>query len=203
MYIPKPFRADDPDQLLKIIEENSFGILITTNPLPQATHLPFLLERGCQGSGSLQAHMARANPQWQDFRSDQEILAIFQGPHAYISPNAYVTHPSVPTWNYVVVHVYGIPKLITEDPEIRQTMATMVDQQESDSDHPWTMDLPEDYMQGMIRGTVSFEIQITRLEGTFKLSQNRSAEDRAGVITYLQESGDANGLAIAQLMQDL
>lgn len=202
MYIPKPFRVEDPDQIFPIIEENPFGILITTNPRPQATHLPFLLRRDSQGLGSLLGHMARANPQWQDFRVDQEILTIFQGPHAYISPTAYVTHPSVPTWNYIAVHVYGIPKLIEADLEIKQTMNAMVDEQESATPTPWKMDLPEDYMQGMIRGTVNFEIQITQLEAKFKLSQNRSTADQAGVITYLEDGGHPDGVAIALRMRE-
>src|SRR5437868_7041638 len=105
MYIPAHFREDDPERLHSLIQEYSFGMLVTCEVgRPFASHLPFLLDTGRGPQGTLRAHLARANPQWQSFASGQEALVIFQGPHAYLSPSWYETHPSVPTWNYAAVH---------------------------------------------------------------------------------------------------
>src|SRR5206468_2683175 len=136
--------------------------------------------------GTLLSHMARANDQWQDFARGAEALVIFQGHHTYISPSWYEIHPSVPTWNYMVVHAYGTPRLITDDDRIRAALRELVATHESAFDEPWPMDLPDDYLRKMLRGIVAFEIPITRLEGKFKLSQNRSERDRQLVIAALE-----------------
>ena len=119
MYIPKAFREDDITTLHKFMREYSFATLITQHKgVPFATHLPFILDAQCGPNGALLAHVARANPQWHDFVDEQEVLVIFQGPHAYISPSWYEVELSVPTWNYAVVHAYGIPRLIEDGEEI-------------------------------------------------------------------------------------
>ena len=199
MYIPKAFREDHINNLHKLMREYSFATLITQHEgVPFATHLPFMLDAQRGPNGTLLAHMARANPQWHDFASGQEELVIFQGPHAYISPSWYEVELSVPTWNYAVVHAYGIPRLIEDGEELYQLLKTLIETHEAQFEKPWPFQLPDDYLQKMMRGIVGFEIEITRLEGKFKLSQNRTEAERENVIAALQESRDT--LAVAELM---
>ena len=199
MYIPNAFREDDLNTLHKFMREYSFATLITQHEgVPFATHLPFILDAQRGPSGTLLAHMARANPQWHDFNSEQEVLVIFQGPHAYISPSWYEVELSVPTWNYATVHAYGIPRLIEDGEELYKLLKILIKTHESQFKNPWPFQLPDDYLQKMMRGIVGFEIEITRLEGKFKLSQNRTEAERENVITALQESRDT--LAVAELM---
>ena len=166
--------------------------------VPFATHLPFLLDSQRGPNGTLLAHMARANPQWHDFNSEQEVLAIFQGPHAYVSPSWYEIELSVPTWNYAAVHAYGIPRIIEDSEELYQLLKILIETHEAQFENPWPFQLPDDYLQKMMRGIVGFEIEITRLEGKFKLSQNRTASEREIVIAALQESPDTQ--PVAELM---
>jgi len=143
--------------------------------------------------------VTRANPQWHDFDKAQEVLVVFQGPHAYISPSWYEIELSVPTWNYAVVHAYGLPRLIEDEKDLYNLLKTLVQTHEASFEKPWTFQLADDYVQKMMHGIVGFEIQITRLEGKFKLSQNRTATERENVIAALQESKDT--LALAELMK--
>ncbi len=200
MYIPKAFREDDLNTLYKLIQVYSFATLITQHEgVPFATHLPFILDAKRGPNGTLLGHMARANPQWHDFASEQEVMVIFQGPHAYISPSWYEVELSVPTWNYAVVHAYGIPRLVEEGEELYKLLKILVQTHEAQFENPWPFQLPEDYLQKMIRGIVGFEIEITRIEGKFKMSQNRTESERENVIAALQESSDT--LAVAELMK--
>lgn len=197
MYLPPYFAEDDREILYSVIRENSFGVLVTkTDGAPLATHLPFLLE-----GGKLVAHMARANPQWEAFDSDAEVLCIFHGPHGYISPNWYVTKKAVPTWNYVAVHVYGTPRIV-DDPAVALAMQErLVAAHEAGSPSPWAMEgQPDGYIDGQLRAIVNFEIPIARIEGKFKLNQNRKPEDRAGVIAALRASPRAGDRELADLM---
>ena len=202
MYIPAHFRKDDPDHLLTFIREHSFGVLVTQEQgAPFASHLPFLLDTAKGAYGALRAHMARANPHWQHFKAGQEALVIFQGPHAYISPSWYENHPSVPTWNYTAVHAYGIPRLLDAE-ELPAALRDSVAAYETPLPKPWSMEsLTEEYIEKMTRAIVGFEIQILRLEGKFKLSQNRPEADRMGVIEALQQSGDPHRIAVAEVMR--
>jgi transcriptional regulator len=200
MYIPKAFREDDIPTLHTFMQAYSFATLVTQqNGVPFATHLPFILDTVRGPHGTLLAHMARANPQWQDFKSAQEVLVIFQGPHAYISPSWYEVELSVPTWNYAAVHAYGLPRLIEDREELYTLLKTLIHTHEAHFEKPWPFQLSDDYLQKMMRGISGFEIEITRLEGKFKLSQNRTAAERANVISALQESTDT--LAVAELMK--
>ncbi|HEY6284414.1 MAG TPA: FMN-binding negative transcriptional regulator [Ktedonobacteraceae bacterium] len=200
MYIPKAFREDDITTLHKLMREYSFATLITQHEgVPFATHLPFLLDAQHGPSGTLLAHMARANPQWHDFVDEQEVLVIFQGPHAYISPSWYEVELSVPTWNYAVVHAYGIPRLFEDGEELYQLLKTLIETHEAQFEKPWPFKLQEDYLQKMMRGIVGFNIEITRLEGKFKMSQNRTDAEREIVIAALQESSYT--LPVAELMK--
>jgi transcriptional regulator len=179
----------------------SFATLITApSGVPTATHLPVYLDDKRGEYGTLLAHMARANSQWRDFEAGGEALVIFQGPHSYISPSWYETHPSVPTWNYVAIHAYGKPRLIQDMGELQGMLGTLVNTYETGFEHPWQMDLPEDYMHNMMKAIVGFEIEITRLEGKFKLSQNRGEHDQWLVVQALKDSADPLIREVAELM---
>lgn len=205
MYIPEANRETRPEVLHRIIRENSFATLVTHGSGElAATHLPFLLEPERGPYGTLVGHMARANGQWQAFRPGEEVLAIFQGAHAYISPSWYAAELSVPTWNYVAVHVYGVPRLIETPGELRRLLTALVPVYEAGLPEPWSLErLPDEFVERLSRGIVGFEIPIARLEGKLKLSQNRSPADREGVVAALNAQGDAGSVAIAALMAEV
>jgi transcriptional regulator len=197
MYVPAAFKVDDRSVLYDFIERYSFATLITTaEGIPFASHMPLLLDRERE---VLLGHLARANPHWQSFDGTQEELAIFSGPHAYVSPSWYVERPAVPTWNYAAVHVYGAPRLLDAD-RLRGLLARLVRYYESGSEQPWQYDLPEDYRQRMERAVVGFEMPIARIEGKFKLGQNRSAEDRHSMLARLK-AGNADARTLASFIE--
>jgi transcriptional regulator len=145
--------------------------------------------------------MARANPQWKHF-GDDDVLTIFQGPHAYVSPRWYETGPAVPTWNYTAVHVYGVPQIITDHSRICDLLQTMVETYESSADNPWTGDIPAEFRDSLIESIVAFEIPIRHIEAKFKLSQNRPKADQRGACDQLR-SGSAREQALAALMEEV
>jgi len=201
MYLPKSFQVEDLAELQGFLQAHNFAILVTQHQgAPFATHLPFLLDAQRGPHGTLLAHLARANPQWRDFENGAEALVIFQGPHAYISPSWYATHPSVPTWNYAVVHAYGVPRIIENHAALRPMLEALVDTHEAAFSQPWRMDLPHDYLDKMMRAIVGFEIEITRLEGKLKLSQNRSEHDQQRVAETLGQSDNPLARGVAELM---
>jgi transcriptional regulator len=201
VYTPDAFRVTDPEAIHAIIREVGFGILVSTGEAGlTATHLPFVLETERGPHGVLLGHMARANPQWQELREESEVLVLFPGPHAYISPRWYATDPSVPTWNYVAVHAYGRPRLIDDEARVYQLLETLVGAYEGTADGAWEMASRRDYVAKLSRAIVAFEIEITRLEGKQKLSQNRSPADREGVVAALLQQGDDDSRDIAALM---
>ena len=169
MYVPQHFAAEDPAALADFIEAHSFGTLISTvDGAPFASHVPFLYDRA---AGTLHCHLAQANPQWRHFASPGEVLAIFTGPHAYISPTWY-TDAGVPTWNYAAVHVYGTART-TEDAEATaRHVEALAAKFEQGRAPPW---VPE-YDRRRLAGIVAVEIRVRAIEGKLKLSQNRSAE---------------------------
>jgi len=202
MYIPNSFRENDQSLLHELMRQYNFAILVTQHEgAPFATHLPFLLDAERGPHGTLLAHMARANPQWRAFAGGQPALVIFQGPHAYVSPSWYEPiAPSVPTWNYATVHAYGVPKVLEEHDVLHAMLGRLVDTHEAAFERPWRMELSDDYLDKMTRAIVGFEIEITRLEGKFKLSQNRGANDQRHVVAALAASGDTLGVGVAELM---
>ncbi len=206
MYTPEAFREEDITRLHTLMQNYNFAALVTQQPdgVPVATHLPFLLDtkRGSSGYGTLLCHMARANPQWRTFASERELLVIFQGPHAYVSPSWYEEALSVPTWNYAVVHAYGKPRIIKDATELYGVLRTLVEQSEAQFAKPWPFDLPQDFVEQKMRGTVGIEIEITRLEGKFKLSQNRPVIDQVNVATTLHNGNDVLSEDVARLMHD-
>ena len=144
--------------------------------------------------------MARANPQWRQFHGDTEVLTIFQGPHAYISPSWYVSDVAVPTWNYTAVHVYGIPRVVSDHEKIVSLLEETVRFYEASFERPWPGTLPDELRDQLIDSIVAFEIDVTRIEGKFKLGQNRSAEDVAGVYRALAASQNAQHRELAAVM---
>jgi transcriptional regulator len=206
MYVPAWFAESRHEVLHDLIRGHSFGTLVSqTEGGLFATHLPFLLDVERGEHGTLRAHMARANPHWQSFgEGGGEALAIFNGPHAYVSPSWYEAERAVPTWNYAVVHAYGIPRVIDDATEIRALLDATVGEYEGGFEQPWsTARLPDEYVSGMVAGIVAFELPITRLEGKLKLSQNRPQADRQGVIAALRRQGDPEGVAVAERMAAL
>ncbi len=203
MYIPKSFREEDAATLHPLIQAYSFATLVSQRDgAPFASHLPLILHPGEGPNGTLIGHMARANPQWQDFDGEQEVLAIFQGPHAYVSPSWYTVQPSVPTWNYAAVHAYGVPRLIADEAELYGALQALVQTYEASQAQPWTLDEPNDFLHNMMRAIVGFSIPITRLEGKYKLSQNRSPVDQEQVVQRLVAQGEPLETAVAELMQE-
>ncbi|MFL5800750.1 MAG: FMN-binding negative transcriptional regulator [Roseiflexaceae bacterium] len=204
MYIPNSFRENDQSLLHELMRQYSFAILVTQHDgAPFATHLPFLLDAERGQYGTLLAHMARANPQWRGFASGQPALVIFQGPHAYVSPSWYEVAPSVPTWNYATVHAYGVPRIVEEREALEAMLVRLVDTHEATFERPWRVELTDDYLDKMTRAIVGFEIEITRLEGKFKLSQNRSENDQRRVAEALAQSEQALDVGMAELMQEM
>jgi transcriptional regulator len=202
MYNPRHFETSDIAGMHALMRQHNFAILVTQHGgAPFATHLPFLLDEARGPYGTLLAHLARPNPQWHDLAAGGEALVIFQGAHAYISPSWYASAPSVPTWNYSIVHAYGTARIVDDRAELYAMMRRLVETHESGFERPWRMDLPEDYMERMLRGVVGFELAITRLEGKSKLSQNRDAADRAGVAAALSASADPLAATVAAQMQ--
>lgn len=201
MYVPRHFEVTDRALLFDFMAANNFAAMVTVKDgVPFASHLPFIVEREAGENGTLIAHMARANSQWQDFDEALEVLVIFQGPHAYVSPSLYETHPSVPTWNYLTVHAYGRPCIIEDEASVRAMLHDLVDQHEA-PDSGWTLESAEAYVARMLRSIVAFELQITRIEGKAKLSQNRDATDQHNVAAALAASEYDVERAVAAEMQ--
>ena len=202
MYVPKLNRLTDTDQIHALMEQYSFATVVTSDDdgSPFATHMPVTLDRERGPHGTLLSHMARANPQWRHFRDAQEILVIFQGPHAYISPSWYSGDFNVPTWNYAAVHAYGIPRII-EDPALLQPMLDdLIATYEAAQPQPWAMDWTDARGHQLLKAIAGFELEITRLEGKIKMNQNKTADDRRGVIAALRDAPDAAAAGVATMM---
>jgi transcriptional regulator len=201
MYIPAAFAETDLPKLHDFIEHHSFGLLVSqVDGLPFATHLPFLLERTTGPHGTLVGHMARANPQWYE-GVGQTALAVFSGPHAYISPTWYEAEQVVPTWNYTAVHAYGQLQIIEDEEALLEIVQAMVQVYEQSMPRPWLFDGTGTYGQRRLPHIVGFRMVIDKIEGKWKLNQNQPVERRHKVIQALQERSDENAQAIAALMQ--
>jgi transcriptional regulator len=205
MYLPKHFRETDLAAMHAVMRAHDFALLIAERDgRIEAAHLPFLLDPARGEHGTLFAHMARANPLWRAFGETREVLVIFQGPHAYVSPNWYAARGSVPTWNYVAVHVYGIARLIDDPQDVRSLLDRLVDVQERHQARPWRASDEPMLVDSMLPGIVAFEIPIARIEGKWKLSQNKGDADRESLIATLERSADplARGVAAAMAARE-
>ncbi|PFB25912.1 transcriptional regulator [Bacillus cereus] len=199
MYIPKYFAIQDEEMKYEIIEQNSFATLFSQhNGEPYATHLPLLLNRETL---TLHGHFARPNEQWKD-SGNQHVLAIFQGPHSYISPSWYETNNAVPTWNYVAVHVYGELEIVEDEQELLNSLQDLVHKYEDPQSTYSLNEVDSNYMAGLSKGIVGFKIKISKIEGKAKLSQNHSVARRKLVVEELEKVGSEGSRGIAELMKD-
>jgi transcriptional regulator len=200
LYIPEFNRQEDRSAILAFMKANPFAILVSNaDGVPFATHLPLLIDEAGEEI-VLQGHMAKANPHWKWMKEDEESLVIFHGPHAYISPTLYEIRESVPTWNYAAVHVYGKPTLFSDEEGLRATLHRMINTFESSYMAQWT-ELGEQYHSRMMKHIVGFDIKANRVEGKFKLSQNRTKGEQGRVIQCLNQSKDSNISGVAELMK--
>lgn len=202
MYQPPHFREDRLDVQHALIRAQSLGLLITAGPGGlQANPVPFLIDADGSQLGTLRAHVARANPQWHELAAVAECLVVFQGPQTYISPSLYPTKHEhgkvVPTWNYITVHAWGRLQVIDDVSWLRRQVDDLTSHKERSRPAPWSVsDAPEPYVAAQLKGIVGIEIPITRIEGKWKVSQNRPAIDQAGVVAGLRgNDGDAGIMA--------
>ena len=202
MYIPAPFAfpPEDPAALFDVMAAHPFAVLtVTMDGALEAVHVPVLVDRDRGPHCTVRAHVARANPIWRAFGAG-EALVVFQGPHAYVSPDWYATQGLVPTWNYVAVHAYGIPRIVDDPKVVLKTLANLSAASEATlaPKAPWSMDtVPQSQLDALRNGIVAFELPLTRLEGKRKLSQNRTAQDVAGVESALRARGGEGNCAVA------
>lgn len=198
MYTSKLNRNENTEELHEFIRKNGFGILISSVAgKPWASHIPLLLSADGK---KLSGHLARGNKQWKEWNDESEILAIFSGPHAYISSSWY-DHENVPTWNYIAVHVYGKLKILS-DQELLQSLKELTDTYEKQSVQPVSVEkMNPDYLKKEMLGIVGFEIEITKMEAAYKLSQNRDTQNHESIIAELEKRNDPASTAIAQEMK--
>ena len=206
MYLPKQFEETDVGVLHQLIRAHPFAALVTlTRNGLEANHIPFLAQAEPAPYGSLQGHIARANPLWRDLESDLQALVIFQGPQTFISPSWYPskkeTAKVVPTWNYAVVHARGQLRVVDDAAWVRAHVQELTNQHEAERPVPWKVsDAPADFLEQMIAAIVGLEICISSLEGKWKVSQNRLPRDREGVIEGLKGEGTDAAAAMASLV---
>ena len=202
MYIPAHFAIDSPQKLHTIIREHPLGVLVAMAPDGlDANHIPFDFDASKGAFGMLVGHVARANPVWQQCIDGADVLVIFRGNHGYISPNWYPskheTHRQVPTWNYEVVHVHGRLTVLDDEKFIRGVVARLTREHESTEHRPWKMgDSAPEFIEQMLQAIVGIQVEIKRIEGKAKLSQNREARDRLNAADTLIDRG-AEGLGRA------
>jgi transcriptional regulator len=200
MFTPDIYRNDNKEEINTFLQENSFGILINqTEGKLCATHIPLELDTNKDGAVVLQGHISKENPQWKGFTDSDEVLAVFTGPHSYISSSWY-NHENVPTWNYTAVHVYGKIKIV-EGEAVIESLKKLVDKYEQNSENPIRIeDLSQKTMM-QTRGIVGFEIEITEIQATKKMSQNREDADYNNIISELEKTNENQSLAVANEMK--
>ena len=200
MYIPKLYREEDREKILEFLKQNNFPAFVTYDgEKPVATHLPVEVLENENGSLTILGHMSRANPQWKSF-GGQEVLFIFQGAHTYISPRWY-DHVNVPTWNYLMVHVYGKIRLV-EGEELYSLLSRLVKNHEEPTAYSLEA-LPQDFVQKEMNGVAGFAVDVTRVDAGYKLSQNRNDGDHENIIRELEGRGDENSAAVAKSMRTM
>lgn len=204
VYVPGHFESRDRAMVARLVHDYAFATLITPGePEPIVTHLPLLLVADCEPHGTLFGHFARANPHARS-NHNVESVAIFHGPHAYVTPSWYADPGSaVPTWNYAVVHAHGVVELAQDPAETRAVLDLLIQRFESGRAAPWQLGLDPNRLVAMINAIVGFRIRVTRLEAKFKLSQNRSPEDQRRVAAGLAAEGCAEAQATAALMRGI
>lgn len=202
MYIPGPFKVTDSGTIRGFINDNGFGMLITSvNGKIWATHVPMLLAKDNDQSEILTGHLSKANIQWKEFEKSQEVLVVFPGNHSYISSSWY-DHENVPTWNYLAVHVYGTIRIIEGD-ELKDELTKMVNKYESGMPNPVSVErMTERFVQREMKGIVGFKISISEIQAAQKLSQNRDDKNYMRIIEGLEKKGDSDSLEMAKIMKE-
>jgi transcriptional regulator len=206
MHRPDHFRVEDVARMHALMRARPFAALVSNGAAGlYATHLPTVL-RDDEANGIIECHLARANPHWKDLAEGNEALMMFQGPEGYITPNWYPSKALhgkvVPTWNYAVVHAYGRPEVMQDKDWLRRHVGELTAQQERSEEKPWALsDAPDSYIDVMLRGIVGFRFAIARLEGKWKMSQNREAQDRTGVVAGLDARATGDDLEIADAVE--
>ncbi|MBI1891132.1 MAG: FMN-binding negative transcriptional regulator [Burkholderiales bacterium] len=210
MYIPKPHEETRLDVLHELMRAHPLGCLVTLSESGLvANHIPFVLDISSSELGVLKGHVARANPLWKEFSASTESLVVFQGPEGYVSPTWYPTKhqtgKAVPTWNYAVVHAYGLPRAIEDAEWLLSLVSELSDIHEASQQLPWKVsDAPKDFTERLLEMIVGIEIPISRIEGKWKVSQNRPKADRLGVAAGLEaQENDAAREMAAMVMQSL
>ncbi|MCP2034496.1 transcriptional regulator [Planomicrobium sp. HSC-17F08] len=200
MFIPKQFKVSDFEEIREFVQQNSFGTLVTTRKgRPIATHLPLQMIKEDEDY-FITGHMAYGNPQWRTFEANDEVLVMFQGPHAYISSSWY-EHENVPTWNYQSVHVYGAAQLLSEE-ELKQDLTKLLLKYEEHRENPVLWDkLSHDLLEKEVKGIVGFKIKIEEVQAANKLSQNRDVQDYENIVAKLREEKDPNSHQLAEVME--
>ncbi|MGG1574987.1 FMN-binding negative transcriptional regulator [Fictibacillus sp. NRS-1165] len=200
MYVPKYFKVTNVDEIWDFVQKNSFGTIVTTEQgKPIATHLPLkLIKEG--DSYYMTGHMAYGNPQWRTFETCEDVLVMFQGPHAYISSSWY-EEENVPTWNYQAVHVYGTASILHEE-ELKEDLTMLLQKYEIHRKNPVLWDkLSPQLLEKQLKGIVGFKIKVQEIQAANKLSQNRNEEDYHNIVNKLYEEKDRNSQQMAQLME--
>ncbi len=201
MFIAKDNRNTNPVEIREFIKANSFAILITQyEGKPWATHIPLELDIDSEGNEVLNGHISRGNPQWKEFTLEKPVLAIFNGPNAYISSSWY-DHENVPTWNYLAVHVYGKIRIV-EGAELLDLLKKQVDKHERASAHPVSVErMNQVFVEAEMKGIVGIQIKIEEVQASYKLSQNRDAKNHENIVEELEKRGDVQSLIIAKEMK--
>jgi len=200
MYIPEQYKNDNEQEIRDFLQKNSFGILVNqTDGKLWATHIPLELDINENGKQVLNGHLSKENPQWKSFASDTQILAIFSGPHSYISASWY-DHENVPTWNYIAVHVYGTIKIV-EGEALMHGLKKLVDKYESNSENPVRIEELSKKTMMQTRGIVAFEIEIDDIQAVKKMSQNRDDKNYQNIISELEKTGKPDAEAVAEVMK--
>ena len=209
MYNPPWFREDDLDLIRGEIKRNGFGTLVTvaSSGGPLASHVPMILDETRGQKGTLYGHVARGNLQWRDTRTGSEALAIFLGPDAYITPRWYETKKEngkvVPTWDYVAIHVRGPITFFHDTTRIRDVVTRLTNKHESGASDPWEVsDAPRDYIESQLKSIVGFEVAVSRIDGKWKMSQNRPDADRMGVVRGLAERDEPQDAQVSQRVRE-
>jgi len=206
MHDVEAFREERIEVLHALIKSHPLATLVTTTAQGlEANHIPLLIDPEPTPFGTLRGHVARANPLWRTSK-DANVLAVFQGPQGYITPSWYPSKAQhgkvVPTWNYAVVHVHGSLRVYEDAEWLRRLVTRLTESQESPREKPWHVtDAPEDYIDTMLKAIVGIEIPVQRMQGKWKMSQNRLPQDRNGVIKSLQSQGDAASLAMLNILR--
>lgn len=202
MYSPSHFRVEDRERLDAFVEQHGFGVLLSRSTEGELRNswLPLML--GSDGQ-SLEGHLARANLQWREWDSAPSVSALFLGPHAYISPTAYSTQLSVPTWNYATVRVDGQVSVVEDQDEALGIVSKLVAKHEGQRETSWEFDSESDFSKGLLKAIVCFRIRIDSIAGSFKMNQNKSLDERGRVVDYLRQTGSLSDQDCAAFMESL